>query len=616
MGRPGGSNKVRAGESGLLAGLLLAAFLAPGAWFITRIPPTPVAKMLVLATAGVWMLAGALGIYSINRIDRRVRYALLAALAVVVASYVAAGSLYEVALFDLFADMPLVTWLAFPTVFALAAAMRVRARSGRMGIVAAAAAGVLLSAVLAYQFLTTGTSHVFGSSAYSITALVPVVPLAVGLGLDARGTARIGWLVAAGLALVALGAFSGAMTGTVSAVFAAVVSLVVAGVALGGKSGKALRLVGTVLAPIAVVSMLFVQIPALSSAWVNPQSMGSLGKNVVSRTYMWSGAQKMLAARPLLGFGPSGYRLHAAEYLAPEALQFGPDIAGNADPTVYSPQSPHSIFWEIATRLGLLGVLAFAGLLAAWLIAVAERVRSGGMATLRVALAAGFLSAMFATLVNPVLFPIGLLSAAIAGLAIAQTQEPAQAREPAPAVWARTLLAAAGVLVIALAIWLYAGEWRMYTADSTDVNVLIGVYESALKITPGQPAAEQQLMDAELFAAPDAASVKAVQARIDAGPGYMLEFAPNAVGLVSFSLMQAERTGRTDVSWEQATLDRAAAVLPPIPSLVAEQLHVALIAGDKAAVGAALPAVRQWGRLYPYSDTYIQRAEELLGIAN
>ncbi|PKQ37316.1 MAG: hypothetical protein CVT59_08760 [Actinobacteria bacterium HGW-Actinobacteria-1] len=616
MGRPGGSRQAESWESGLLAGLLLAALLAPGAWFITRIPPTPVAKMLVLATAGVWMLAGALGIYSIKRIDRRVRYALLAVLAVVAASFVAAGSLYEVALFDLFADMPLVTWLAFPTVFALAAAIRVKARSGRMGIVAAAAAGVLLSAVMAYQFLTTGTSHVFGSSAYSITALVPVVPLAVGLGLDARGAARIGWLVAAGLALVSLGAFSGAMTGTASAVFSAVVSLIVAGVAFGGKSGKALRRVGTVLATIAVVSMLFVQIPALSSAWVNPQSMGSLGKNVVSRTYMWSGAQKMLAARPLLGFGPSGYRLHAAEYLAPEALQFGPDIAGNADPTVYSPQSPHSILWEIATRLGLLGVLAFAGLLAAWLIVVAERVRSGGMPTLRVALAAGFLSAMFATLVNPVLFPIGLLSAAIAGLAIAPAEEPSAEREPVPALWTRALLAAVGVLVIALAIWLYAGEWRTYSVDSNNANELIAAYESALKITPGQPAAERQLLDVQLFAAPDAASIQAIQTRIDAGPGYILEFAPNAVDVVAYSLMQAERTGRTDVSWEQGTLDRAAAVLPPIPSLVAEQLHIALISGDQAAVGAALPAVRQWGRLYPYSEAYIQRAEQLLGITN
>ncbi|TDB39573.1 MAG: O-antigen ligase family protein [Actinobacteria bacterium] len=615
MSRPGDGRRVSGGQTVLMAGLLLAAFVAPGAWFVTHIPPAPAAKLLMLVTAGLWFGSGALGIYSFRRIDRRVRFALAALLVAVAASFVAGGWLYEVAFFDLFADMPLVAWLAFPAVFALASGMHVRADAVRMSAATVVVVGVLLALVMAFQFLTTGTSHVFGSSAYSVTALVPVVPLAVGLGLDAHGPRRVAWLTGAGLVLVSLGAFSGALTGTVAAAFSGVVSTAILGVALGGTRGRVMRTIGVVLAALAVAGMLFVQVPALSSRWVNPQSMGAFGKNVVSRTYMWSGAQEMLLARPLLGFGPSGYRLHAAEYLAPEALQFGPDIAGNADPTVYSPQSPHSILWEIATRLGVVGLLAFAGLLATWLSAVIGLVASKDMATLRTALAAGFLAAIFATLVNPVLFPIGLLSTAIAGLSIAPVASETT-REPAPAARSRALYAVLGVAVIVAAVWLYAGEWRTYTADSNNASVLIDTYESALRITPGQPTATRLLLDAELFSATDDASMRAIQARIDAGPDYMLKFAPNAVDLVAYSLMQAERTGRTDVSWEQATLDRAASVLPPIPSLVAEQLHIALITGDERAVGAALPAVRQWGRLYPYSDTYIRRAEELLGIVN
>jgi len=62
-------------------------------------------------------------------------------------------------------------------------------------------------------------------------------------------------------------------------------------------------------------------------------------------------------------------------------------------------------------------------------------------------------------------------------------------------------------------------------------------------------------------------------------------------------------------------LARAAKKLPPIPSLVAEQLHVALLSGDRGAVAASLPAARTWGRLYPFTEPYIARAEEMLATA-
>lgn len=612
MSRGGNGRQAPGWENSLLVALLVLAFVAPGAWFVTHIPPTPAAKLLTLVTAGVWLFSGALGAVAFRRVDRRVLYALVGVLVVVTASYIAAGSLYEVAFFDLFADMPLVLWLTFPLLFVLAAALRVYPGGLTMGLSAVVGVGTLLSVVMAFEVLATGTSHVFGSSAYSVTALVPTIPLAVGLARGTRGVGRAGWFACAALVLVALAGFSGSTTGMVAAVFAMLLSLVVIGVSESGKADRALRVAGSVLAALAVAVMLFAQVPALSSRWVNPQSTNALGKNVVSRAYMWIGAEQMLVARPLLGFGPSGYRLHAAEYLAPEALQFGPDIAGNADPTVYSPQSPHSLFWEIATRLGMFGLVALAALLAVWGFAVIERIKSKDAATIRAALAAGFLSAMFAMLVNPVVFPIGLLAATAAGLAIAPMAKPSAAPEQSVGALARVAFAVVGVVVIAMSVWLYTGEWRMYTAQSTDVGSIIRIYESVLKTTPGQPLAERRLLEAELFSAPDTATIQAVQASVEAAPAYMLEFAPNAVDLVGFSLMQADQTGRTDVAWEQRMLDDAAAVLPPIPSLVAERLHLALVSGDKQAVGAALPLVRKWGRLYPESDAFIQRAEELL----
>jgi len=84
------------------------------------------------------------------------------------------------------------------------------------------------------------------------------------------------------------------------------------------------------------------------------------------------------------------------------------------------------------------------------------------------------------------------------------------------------------------------------------------------------------------------------------------------VNFVAYSLAQAQRTSRTDLAWEKRLLDSADAALPPIPSLVAERLHLAVLMGDTAAVSAAIPEARTWGRPYPYTESYLKAAEELL----
>ncbi len=59
------------------------------------------------------------------RPDRRILWALGAVVASIALSFVAGGSHFAVAFYDLYADMPLVQWLAFPVMFLLAAGMRV-----------------------------------------------------------------------------------------------------------------------------------------------------------------------------------------------------------------------------------------------------------------------------------------------------------------------------------------------------------------------------------------------------------------------------------------------------------------------------------------------------------
>ena len=359
-----------------------------------------------------------------------------------------------------------------------------------------------------------------------------------------------------------------------------------------------------------VAGLVFVQVPAFSGRWVNAEVFGSQ-RNIVSRVYLWQGAQQMLAARPVLGFGPSGYRVWAVDYMNPDAHNVGADLYGNIDPTVYSAQSPHSVIWEIATRLGVLGLIAFGVLLAAWVAVLLPLVRSRDATSgLRAALAAGFLSALFALLVNPTIFAIGLFAPVAAGLAVgAVTDKPGVERSPEPnraTVW----LAVAGLAVILLASWLFIGEWRSFTARAEAPEVAVVEYEAVLRVTPGNPMALRRLLENRLILASDA-EIGAAQAAVDNAPSFIRDYAPNLSNFAAYSLAQAQRTGRKDLSWEQKLLTAAAAKMPPIPSTVSEQLHLAVLSADLSAVERALPDAQKWGKPYPYTAGYIEAAQQL-----
>jgi len=433
------------------------------------------------------------------------------------------------------------------------------------------------------------------------------------LAHNGRGAGRLVRYAAAALIVVALAFFSGSLMGLLGTGFAVLIAVAVHPALSESTSavGRGVRGLSIALAALAVTGLLVAQVPALSGSILTPARLASFDKNIVTRAYLWTGAERMLAERPVAGFGPSGYRTHAVEYLDPEALQFGADQAGNIDPTVYSPQSPHSVVWEIATRLGVVGVLAFALLLACWGLTVRDVTRPGGSdSALRLGLAGGFAAAVFVLLVNPVVFPIGLFAAAAAGLAIGQWSTDAVTAPDT--TWLRVAFGAGAVLFLGGALWLGTGEWTAYTAPRDNSFATVAAYQEALRRLPGHPAIERRQLETELLLSADAHQVTEVQAQVDAAPRHMAEFAPNLVSLATYSLAQADRTGRTDVTWEQGLLDSAARVLPPIPSLVSEQLHAAVIAGDAQAVREALPAAKEWGGPYPYVADYIARAETLL----
>lgn len=604
------------------AALIVAAFLSSGAWTVLQLPPVPLSKALQLMTVSVWLLAFGIGFVRFVRPDRRVLMGLLAIAVSIGASYISGGSLLQAAFYDLYGNMPLVQWLAFPVVFALAAGASVLRGAVERGLVIVVGIGCVLCAAMISQQLSFGSSFVFGTTGYSVTALAPLVPIAAYLASTLVGAARIALYAAAAFIAITLGLLSGTTMGALAALFAVSATVLVhpAPARLGEVTVRIARWVSAGLCALLVAGLLFTSVPLLSERWVNEESLAPFDPNVMARVYMWHGAQGMLAERPLLGFGPSGYRPAAVEYLVPEAVQFGPERDGSTDPAVYSPQSPHSLLWEIGTRLGIVGLLAFALLLAAWVATLRACVWDDGrLGGLRLALAAGFSSAAFSLLVNPVLFPIGLFSAAAAGLAVAPLADEPRKKNRTPEAEpvvagpnVRTAVTVVGVIFALFAVWLGMGEWRLFTAPVDDPNRAIVAFDGARRMMPGHPLASRYLLEARLLVAPDEPSARSVQQEVEAAPDYIHDFAPNLVSLAAYSMAQAERTGRSDLEWERSMLDRAADRLPLIPSLVSERLRLAVLAGDDVAVREALPDAERWGSPYPPAQSYLERAEQLL----
>lgn len=609
-----------------ISALIVLAFLSPGAWLITNLPPVPIAKALNLLTVALWLVAFGLGVVAATRLDRRLLFGLGAVLAAIVISWLGAGSLFAVFFYDLYANMPLMQWLAFIVVFVLAAKLSLEAAELKSSLVAVVCIAALLSAIVAWQQVTTGTIMVFGSTGYSTTALMPMIPIAVAIASRASGATRLAMYASALVIGIGAGVFSGSTMGLLGAMFASALAVFVHPAVLHGAGSmvRALRASALLVALLLAGALVFAQIPALSARLVDFHAIAAGDRNMLVRVYMWQGAQEMLLDRPFTGFGPSGYRVAAAEYLPPEAFQHVPDRPGSIDPAVYSPQSPHSIIWEIATRLGLFGLIAFIGLFAAWAMVLREKVRvTGPDTTLRLGLAAGFLSTLFALLVNPVLFAIGLFAPVAAGLAVAspappEAESPAHRRNPASrgsgiSGRLRVLLVASGLILAIVAIWLGNAEMRLAAFSTEDPAQALAFFEESLETMPGHPQLQRQVLELRLVTARDEAEHLIARQAVERAPGHIPEFAPNLVSLVTYSLWQARNTGRTDLSWEQELLDEAAARIPPTPALVAEQLHLAILTGDPNRVREALPDARKWGGYYPFIDDYLARAEALIG---
>ncbi len=611
----------KASESGsvssrhALAALVLLAFLSPGAWLLVRLPPPPVAQALHLLAAAAWISALLWGSGFLGKLPRGVSTAVLLVTGTAVASLATGSYPVQQLLYDLYAEMPLVLWLVYPVVFVIAARV-IHGAGMQQALRAVLGAGLLLVGVMVLWRWQAGFVTTFGSPAFSVPALAPVPFIALGLGsLSPRHV----WRYRAAAVFLAAGLlFSTAGLASIFALGVGTVLTLAFAPGLLGLSGERVagvaRVTGRVLLAGAVAATVLAQVPVLTSRVVDVGAAREAEQTIATRLHLWQSAQEMVVEKPLLGYGPAGYRFSAVEYY--DSGVFPYIVALGSDPIAYSAPSPHSLLWEVLTRLGVVGLLAFLWLLGVWLRESRQAVllESGDRDRLlrtSLAIAAGvYVSSL---LVTPVHFASGFLGVVLAGFAIGPAERSVHARTERPARVQSAVLIACAVLVACYGGWRMVGLSTGTITGQEPLAVAGERLDAAARVTPGDPLNERRRLEVALWTASTPEELARARQRVDTAPGYVTGYLPNLVHLAHIGLTRGEQLEVTDYSWERGLLERARAGLPEIPSLAPEELHLALVEGDRGALPGLIERAEAYGTTYPMTEEYVRRAREMMG---
>ena len=207
------------------------------------------------------------------------------------------------------------------------------------------------------------------------------------------------------------------------------------------------------------------------------------------RGYWWLAGLKMFAHRPITGWGPDGFVTHYQQYLNRDAAGLGD--AETAD-------KPHNVFVEHAADTGLLGLIAYLGLLVVAFRRALRRLRDGPPGerllgnTLIALLAAYAGQAFFSIDVSA----IALLGWVLLGAIAAFADPPTAAEDPKPATTRNNkVLAGVAILLACLLAALSNAplkadhEARTASRVSKDgtIDEVIGHYENAMHWQPFEP---------------------------------------------------------------------------------------------------------------------------------
>jgi O-antigen ligase len=342
------------------------------------------------------------------------------------------------------------------------------------------------------EFTVRRVRSTLGNASNLGVFLVMTLPIVIARAREERAAWRwVSWVAAgAGTIVLALtlsrGAWAGAGAG-------AIVWLLAEGRRWdrARRTKVALAAAGAAVALMAAVALLVPNAGARIAELGDP-SAGTAGW----RTEVWSISTRMVADRPILGFGPGSFR-----YSFP-AYRTAATMAGENGSQVL--EDPHNVFVSAAVATGVPGLLAFVAMLftvlaAAWRIAGGTgHDRSLAGPALAAALAGGLVALQFHFLT----LDTAPLLAVWAGFALAhETLEPAQPGKSAPAPAIRWLAAALSAVLavgafaaggLVLADYSIASGFALTDAHSP-WPVARAEFERARALAPWEPAIEWAL---------------------------------------------------------------------------------------------------------------------------
>ena len=591
---------------------LLLAFLAPGAWLITTIPALEKGQLcFLLATLACVALVCA----RLVPLRRPAKGALIAAGAMTLAFLLALMTNafpFQQFFYDLYGEMPGYLWLCYPVIFLLAASIGL-GRWVRPALRVVTLIGLLLIVVALYQHFFLPWVTVFGSVAYNVSALIPIPVVALWLAtVEADLRAKILWRVAALVAAVAIAVISYGMLGIFAVIGLVLLIAAIRPQLFGLSEGRlcdGARIGGRIALALLIITLIAALLPPVSGLSVKRQDLASLGSTVGSRMEFTYGAQAMVAQRPLTGYGPAGYRFSSYRFIS--NWLYGETGSIGSDPTAYSPPSPHSLPWEVLARLGLIGGAAL--LVAGWFwlrdsAGVAGLLRrkmpeeSTGSADIFLDLRAACVIAAMAWLLSlfatPMHFASGLLGAALAGFACARPQAEGMEALSLPSVGKTIARSAALVALVVIAVFFVRQQSALSSSHGLSITTAGDqtLLEGVAKTAPGNPLVERRILQDQLVLASNVQELNAQIRAVQAAPGYITDFTPNATlfAQIALSRMQAlKTTDAANISAVTVLLKQAASAGPVTPALLGEQLHLAQVSGNAAAVKQAAAAVKQ-----------------------
>ena len=611
---------------------LLLAFLAPGAWLIVNIPTAEKAQLCFLLAT---LACAALACAKLLPMRRPAKGAVLAA-GLVTAAFLLAlvTNAFPVQqfLYDLYGEMPGYLWLCYPVVFLLAASLGL-GRWVRTALRVVTVVGLVLLAVALYQRFYTPWVNVFGSSAYNVSAFIPIPVLALWLAtMDLRGMRRAGsatlatrvpvilWFAAALAAAVAVVAISYGLLGIFAVVGLVVLIAALRPQLLGlpeGRFCKGVQVGGRIALALFVLALVAALFPPVSGLAVKRSDLQNLSsENIRSRLEFSYASEGLVAARPLTGAGPAGFRFNVYRYLNPWI--YGNTGTIGTEPLAYSPPSPHSLPWEITTRLGVIGLIALLGAGWFWLrdtaggagltlgrkgkrdAAASGDKPSGSIVDLRAACMIAALAWLLSLFVTPMHFASGLLGAALAGLACARPQATGMDALVLPSAAKVAGRVAGCVALVVVAIFFSRQQSALARvpgivtggADAQGLSLL----ESVDQTVPGDPTVENYLIQMRLLLAANPQELNQQIKAAQAAPGYITEYTPNFTQFAQYALSQMQSLQTSDTANFSAVTDllhKAASTGPVTPALLGEQLHLAVASGSEAAIARATAEVKQ-----------------------